>query len=438
MRTATGSMPRPPARGFTLIELLVVIAVIGVLVALLLPAVQAARRAACRNNLKQLGLASHLYHDAHGAFPQGRRAAAPGVFSAHAFLLPFVEQANLRRRIDYSAAPTTYSIPGTTFDGATNYAAATTAMPVFLCPSDAGGGRVSGSPFGATNYAACVGSGTVAAGSLIGADGVFFRGSAIGFRDLTDGASHTAAASERTLGPGDADCGADGPSETRVARPCSRPEGIRSIPSGAGGDAVPRSPADAARVRGSGEPRHPPRPRFREGSIMRITATKFSLRRLAAAAVVVAVAAGGTAFGQCSGGGGGGGGMSGGSMAGGTRGGGMGGGGMGGGSLGGGGGMGGGMNSAVAAAMQSHQAVNSQMRVAQAQFAAMQQAAAIRDQQVLAFQAARFERFKAMRQAVRAERASRVVGRGRTAEVATTATRSPFSVTTFTPSSDRS
>ena len=93
--------PDSPRRcGFTLIELLVVIAIIAVLIALLLPAVQqareAARRSQCKNNLKQLGLAFHNYHNLHGAFPPGN-CAAPGAANTGNFflsLLPFLEQAN--------------------------------------------------------------------------------------------------------------------------------------------------------------------------------------------------------------------------------------------------------------------------------------------------------------------------------------------------------
>src|SRR5262245_11499470 len=85
-----------PGRGFTLIELLVVIAIIAVLIALLLPAVQAAREAArrsqCVNNLKQMGIALHNYHDALGTFPPGHLGTGWNDWGPLVMLLPYVEQ----------------------------------------------------------------------------------------------------------------------------------------------------------------------------------------------------------------------------------------------------------------------------------------------------------------------------------------------------------
>ena len=121
------------AIGFTLVELLVVIAIIGILVALLLPAVQAAREAArrnaCINNLKQLGLALHNYHDANGEFPDGGAANAGGEASkpgAYAQLLPFFEEGALQDQIDLNAALTANS-------NATVLEALS--LDILLCPS---------------------------------------------------------------------------------------------------------------------------------------------------------------------------------------------------------------------------------------------------------------------------------------------------------------
>ena len=192
---------------FTLVELLVVIAIIGILIGMLLPAVQqvreAARRIQCSNSLRQLALAAHNFESAHGHLPAGRGAPLPSVFSAHARLLPLMEQSALESQIVYQQAPTTFSTGAKVWDGSVNQAAAQQVVPVLLCPSDAIQGRVPGSEFAATNFAFCAGSGTIDSGTLgVACDGVFFSASEISLADISDGTSNTAMASERLLGDG--------------------------------------------------------------------------------------------------------------------------------------------------------------------------------------------------------------------------------------------
>lgn len=126
-------------RGFTLIELLVVIAIIGILIALLLPAVQqareAARRTSCKNNLKQVGIALHNYHDVHGVFPPGWVGVEDGLHAAHdgdngagwaLQILPFIDQKNLWDQFD-----SRHSIAEEE-----NESILRVTLPTFLCPSD--------------------------------------------------------------------------------------------------------------------------------------------------------------------------------------------------------------------------------------------------------------------------------------------------------------
>src|SRR5438067_1239556 len=116
---------RRTRKGFTLIELLVVIAIIAILIGMLLPAVQKVRdsgyRAVCQNNVKQLALATNGYHDAWGGFPPGRDNNS---ISAHAYLLPHMEQVPLYRRIDFTVA---WNHPNNAF-------ARASPVKSFICP----------------------------------------------------------------------------------------------------------------------------------------------------------------------------------------------------------------------------------------------------------------------------------------------------------------
>lgn len=124
-------------RGFTLIELLVVIAIIAILIALLLPAVQqareSARRSQCKNNLKQIGLATHNYHDSHQVFPISHGDSGNS-FGWQAMILPYIDQAPLYNQINFN---------GSIVD-ADNLEVARTVVTVYLCPSDPTLPRVSG------------------------------------------------------------------------------------------------------------------------------------------------------------------------------------------------------------------------------------------------------------------------------------------------------
>ena len=237
-----------PRRGFTLVELLVVIAIIGVMVGLLLPAVQAAREAArrmsCGNNFKQIGLGIHNYHAAYNKLPIQRtgtwhvsHGTWPMNFSdnvnymQHSYLvgiLPFVEQQALWEQISSPLGTNSngslrvppWAAFGPTVDGHDNYRPYVTEVAGYRCPSDPGTGAPA---YGRTNYGACLGdSWFMANGDWVwwdhnttaaswgvaghGCDrGIFYPRKQTGFRDVLDGLTNTIMCGELATDLGDRD-----------------------------------------------------------------------------------------------------------------------------------------------------------------------------------------------------------------------------------------
>ncbi len=200
--------------GFTLVELLVVIAIIGILVALLLPAIQSAREAArrteCVNNMKQAALALHNYHDTHRKFP-GIGTSSSRAFSILAKSLPFAEQTHLHNLIDYDQP--IYS-GGHNSPRAIHFAnseAAQTLINMFRCPSDGQKDLfdqwdcdpATGQAYRGSNYVVCTGSGRDSSWDIRQeTDGLFYYNSAKAFRDVLDGTSNSLLMSETLLGNG--------------------------------------------------------------------------------------------------------------------------------------------------------------------------------------------------------------------------------------------
>jgi prepilin-type N-terminal cleavage/methylation domain-containing protein len=212
------AMNRSNLRAFTLVELLVVITIIGILIALLLPAVQAAREAArrmqCSNNVKQITLAMHNYESQHGMYPPGHLetgtdgASYRHQFSFAAFLLPHIEQQGVYDQINWSDSSTGTVTSST--GGYSNQTVGATWISAFICISDPIVKGNTSESYAPTNYLGnqgitctcrnhCVGS----SGTASTCTGVFGHNTFATVAEITDGLSNTLCVSETLKGDGD-------------------------------------------------------------------------------------------------------------------------------------------------------------------------------------------------------------------------------------------